>query len=128
MIELQELAKFVTKHKPGQADVLSPDGKASGKSYHLVAESLSQGRIQSDENAASIAGFAAGSGGYRMFKLRLREKLLNGMLFLDMDGATASKYARVAAACSRNQHCIRLLLLLNARKTAANLAIRTIKM
>ena len=62
-----------------------------------------------------------------MFKERLREKLLNNMLFLDLDKENARPYIKAIKTCQRNCYCINMLLFFSASSAGASLAVSTLK-
>ena len=126
MNEIKELLRIVSKHRMKKIDVLSTTHE-SENDYAKAAKSIQGGMINTDDEMAALISYKKSSLKFRTFKVRLKEKLLNSLLFLDFDPREIAGYGRAMSVCSRNQHGIRLLLYLSARNSAMHLAKITLK-
>lgn len=117
MDQLDELAKIVTQYRSRRIDLL-PSEAEKGNAYLDITNSLAGGLVASDEDAAKLISYDTSSGKFRMFKSRLKNKLLNSLLLMDMDATGASSYAKLCLACYKNLYAVKLLITINANKTA----------
>jgi hypothetical protein len=125
MQELKELSKLVTESRLKKIDFLYT-GKAR-EPYLEVAEGIAANKIGSEEEISVIINASRRSSKFKMFKRRLREKLLANMFFLDLNDSNSTPYLRAIRTCGRNSYCINLLQMFSASTTAVNLAKSTLK-
>ena len=126
MERLIELSQIVTKNRLKKIDMLSHDGSNHGNKYLFAADSIAKGNIASSQELAKIIGVGEKSNTFHVFKLRLFDKLLNSMLFLDVDKRKFQSYRKAISDCNRNMYCVIILFLVNARQTAAFIASKTL--
>ena len=127
MEKFTEIAKIITKNRIKKIDMLSPKSTNRGNKYLDASDSLAKGSITSRHEMAQLVGIGIGSTNFNVFINRLFNKLLNSLLFLDLDERKFPSYTKAIAECYRNMYCIRLLLLLNARQSSTFIASKTIK-
>jgi tetratricopeptide (TPR) repeat protein len=125
MNQFAELAKIVTMYKSKKKDILYTDTVSGGGKYAKITESLSENPDLDLKQTEKIVGSDHNSSAYRMFRLRLREKLLNTLLISEVELITP--YAKTLAILNRNVYCIKILSLISARATAAELADQSLK-
>ena len=112
MKHIIEVANFVTKNRLKKIDMLSQKGAKGENRYLEVANSLATGSITTSAEMAHLIRLEERSNNFRVFKMRLFDKLLNSLLFLDLDERKFSIYSKAISECYRNSFCIRILLIL----------------
>ena len=127
MEQLREISKIVTNLRAKKIDYLFSDGTRASNKYKKVAQHIAEGKLKDDDELADAFEVNKNSGQYRVFKTRLKEKLLNNILLFDLNLEDTSTYARSLLICSRNLYCIKLLLALSATQSALSLARRTLQ-
>jgi hypothetical protein len=125
MHQLKEISKLVTEKRSKKIGFIY-HGKTTGR-YREIAEGIAKDRINSDSEIGDIIGAKAGSGKFKVFKSRLKEKLLNNLFFLDLNDENSTPYSRAIKTTGRNSYCINLLLMLSASSAGAALAKNTLK-
>lgn len=126
MDQLDELAKIVTQYRSKKVDLISFEAE-KGNTYLEIVNGLSDGSVLCDEDAAKQIKYDINSGKFRMFKSRLKAKLLNNILLIDMDATALSSYTKAVSACYRNLYIAKLLVYISANKTAAFLIRQLLK-
>jgi hypothetical protein len=127
MNELKELAKIVTRSGLKKIDSLLSDNAKSNKRYKEVAYKIANAEFSTEEDIARFFGTVPGSGQYRVFKSRLKEKLLNSVLLLDVNEQNTVVFSRTGISEHRNIYCIRILLSSGAPQTAIALTKSTMR-
>jgi len=122
-----EIARIITKNRMKKIDMLSSKPANRGNKYLDAADSLAKGGITSRHEMAQLVRIDTGSVNFNVFINRLFNKLLNSLLFLDLDERKFPSYSKAVAECHRNMYCIRILLLLNARQSSTFIATKTIR-
>jgi hypothetical protein len=117
MEQLDELAKIVTQFRTKKIDLLPLEAE-KGNNYLDVTSSLADGSVKDDEDAARLIGSDTASGKFRMFKSRLKNKLINSLLLVDLDSMGVSSYGRNVLACYRSLYIVKFLQAFSANKTA----------
>ena len=127
MEEISEIAKILTNLRVRRIDLLYSDSHIRENQYTKVVAALSADTVRTEVDVAAMIGANKSSSKFWMFKERLREKLLNNMLFLDLNKDNARPYIRAIKTCERNCYCINILLLFSASHAGASLAVSTLK-
>lgn len=117
MEQLDELAKIVTQYRTKKIDLL-PFEAEKGNNYLDITNSLADGSVASDEDAAKLLSSDTASGKFRMFKSRLKNKLINSILLIDLDTTGISPYGKNLLSYYRNLYIVKLLQAFSANKTA----------
>lgn len=127
MEALRELVQLVTRNKLKSIDTLdlveNGDSKV-GELYNIVA----QGEVDSDKEAAERLYPDAGStSGYRKLKNKLRRKLINSLLLVDLNQASYSDRKSAYYECYKEWAAVRVLLAKNAWTQCVEIAERILK-
>jgi len=120
-----ELAKIVTRFRPINTDDIFGNGKNQNNKYLKLREALAGDQAIVEEDIEKIVGATRDSSSYRMFKLRFKEKLLNGLLASRISHIT--NYSDAFIKLSRNVYCAKILSLLGARSSVNDLLEETLK-
>ena len=127
MEKIREIAEIVTRLKSKKIDRPQADVHVPDSQYAKIAKALVSDKIRTEDEVAAIIGVRKSSSGFRMFKKRLKEKLLNSMFFIDLNEENARPYIRATKTCMANCYCIDILMLFSARHAGASLAESTLK-
>src|SRR6185503_13190148 len=127
MEKISEIAKIVTEYRFNKLETLYTGFELADNRYSQVAKALAVDQIKTEDELASMINAPLKSDKFRTFKKRLRNKLLNNLLFLDLNEDNARPYIRAIKTCDRNCYCIDILLLFSASHAGMNLAESTLK-
>jgi hypothetical protein len=127
MDALRELVQLVTRNKLKSIDVLdfAEDGNSRlGQLYNLISE----GKVETDQQAAEMLyPESDNTSGYRKLKNKLRKKLINSLLLVDLNQASYSDRKSAYHQCYKEWAAIRILLAKNAWTIAVEIAERILK-
>lgn len=127
MEALRELVQLVTRNKLKSIDVLdfSENGDSRlGELYNIIAE----GEAGSDQEAAELLyPDAKSTSGYRKLKNKLRRKLINSLLLVDLNQASYSDRKSAYYQCYKEWAAVRVLLAKNAWTQCVEIAERILK-
>jgi len=127
MEKIREIAKILTELRSKKIELLRADVGLSENKYTKVTYALATDKIKTEEEVAGMIGAHPNSERFWTFKKRLNERLLNSMLFLDLNKENARPYIRAIKTCDRNCYSINILMLFSARHAGASLAATTLK-
>jgi len=127
MEKIREIAKILTDLRSKKIELLRPDIDISDNQYTKVTYALAADKVKTEEEVAGMIGAHKNSERFWTFKKRLNERLLNSMLFLDLNKENARPYIRAIKTCDRNCYCINILMLFSASHAGAALAESTLK-
>jgi hypothetical protein len=121
--DIKDLAHIVAQNGPHKPDILRNGISGANKRniFNRAFDGIINGKILTDEALSHYIYGENPTVTFRAFKHRLKNKLINSFYFLDLNRKNISEYTRAGFICSRYQHCIRMLLLFSARKTAMKL-------
>jgi len=127
MDALRELVQLVTRNKLKAIDTLdlveSSDSKL-GTLYDLIADD----KVESDQDAAALLYPDAGNtSGYRKLKNKLRRKLINSLILVDLNKASYSDRKTAYYQCYKEWAAVRILLAKNAWAQCVKTAERILK-
>ncbi len=128
MEKISEIAKIVTEYRFKKLDTLYTGFEVADNRYSQVAKALAEDQVRTEDELASMIGAPLKSDKFRTFKKRLRNRLLNNLLFLDLNEENARPYIRAIRTCDRNCYCIDILLLFSASHAGMSMAESTLKM
>ena len=127
MEALRELVQLVTRNKLKSIDVLdfAEDGSSRlGQLYTIISE----GGVETDQEAAEMLYPDSGStSGYRKLKNKLRRKLINSLLLVDLNQASYSDRKSAYYQCYKEWAAVRILLAKNAWAQCVEIAERILK-
>lgn len=127
MEALRELVQLVTRNKLKSIDVVdfSENGDSRvGELYRIVAD----GEADSDQEAAKLLyPDAKSTTGYRKLKNKLRRKLINSLLLVDLNQASYSDRKSAYYECYKEWAAVRVLLAKNAWAQCVEIAERILK-
>jgi len=127
MEQINELAKFVTESRGKKISLIDFESRDSKDNYRKIAERIGNGNITTESEISQVIEVAEGSPGFRMFKSRFKEKLLNNVLLFDIKGEDRTPYHKAIMQCWRNVYCIKVLSILGMINSAKGLAKSTYK-
>jgi len=127
MEEIREIAKILTQFRAKKIETLYADSFPIENRYSKVVSALATDEIKTEDEVADMIGARKSSGKFWMFKKRLNERLLNSMLFLDLNKENARPYIRAVKTCIRNCYCINILIMFSASHAGVGLAESTLK-
>jgi len=126
MEQIKELAKFVTENREKKIDLIDWDGPESSDNYRKTTEWAAKNKVNTEEDIAAIIDAPPGSPKFRKFKSRLKEKLLNNVLFFDIKEEDKTPYHKALMLCGRNVYCIKVFSTIGLVKSAEKLARSTL--
>lgn len=115
MEELKILAQYVTDNR-------RRSNTEKSKRYELAQEFLRDSNKLTDEELSKSLGMKAGETRFRMFKSRLRKKLIHSMLGATLPEKYQTPYNKAVLQCGALQHTIRFLILIGRRGATVSLA------
>jgi hypothetical protein len=127
MKQIKELAKFVTENREKKIDLIDWDVPESDDNYRKTTELAAKNKVNTEEDISAIIDAPLGSPKFRKFKSRLKEKLLNNVLFFDIKEEDKTPYHRALMLCGRNVYCIKVFTTIGLAKSAERLARSTLK-
>ncbi len=129
MHELQELVDVVTRNKVKSIRLLEPFGDQPPDMLHDFYARLANHEFTSDEEAAQFYGYKdASDRGYRKQRDKLRDRLYNCSVFIDVDNSQFDRPQKAFYICQKNLTIIRTLLGRYADNSAIDLIKKTIKL
>ena len=128
MHELQELVDVVTCNKVKSIRLLEPFGDQPPDMLHDFYARLPNHDFANDEDAAQFYGYTSASDrAYRKQRDKLRERLYNSSVFIDVNNPKFNDSQKAHYSCFRNLIIIKTLLGRAARKSAIGLIKKTLK-
>ena len=128
MHELQELVDVVTRNKVKSIRLLEPFGDQPPDMLHDFYARLANHQFANDEEAAQFYGYISASDrGYRKQRDKLRERLYNSAVFIDVNSPKFNDAQKAFYTCQKNLVVARILLGRNARYSAIELIKRTVQ-
>jgi len=126
MEQIKELAKFVTENRGKKIDLIEWEGPELNENYRIIAELAAKNKVNTEEEIAEIIDAPTGSPKFRKFKSRLKEKLLNNVLFFDIKDEERTPYHKALMLCGRNEYCIKVFRTIGLVKSMEKLAKSTL--
>jgi len=124
MESLRELVKIVNKQVEKRINVMGNPSNYSSKMQELY-EGIHYNRFKNDEEAAmALYQSSADNINYKKLKYRLRKRLINSSLFIDVNKPNFNEKQKASYTGLKNLAIIETLLNRGARKTAIDIAIR----
>ncbi|MGK0366463.1 MAG: hypothetical protein ACI85O_003536 [Saprospiraceae bacterium] len=127
MENLKELILIVNKQKIAKVEVMGNPSNYSGKMKYLY-DGIINGKYLTDDDA--IIDLYSTSGNVKTFKklkYRLQNRLINTVFFIDVNKPNFNDSQRAYYICQKSVAAIDILLGRGARKTAIELAERTLR-
>ena len=127
MEALRELVQLVTRNKLKSIDILDM-GEVKDSKLGMLYEIISEGKVESDQAAAAeLYPDADNTSGYRKLKNKLRKKLINSLLVVDLNKASYSDRKSAYYLCYQEWAAVRILLAKNAWAQCVKTAERILK-
>lgn len=125
MDKLQEIIRVVARMRLKRIEVFNENGNLNRKNlYYRLYQGIKDGSFSSDEDAArALFDTDASDKKYQMLKSRVKNRLLNTMLFLDN---SMSRYDQAVLQCNRNLMAAKALLQSGARKAGESMLMTTL--
>ena len=123
MEDLKRLVRIVVRRKQRQYPLLELKSVNENSSKeNIFFRYIKKGIVNSDVDAANLLYGAAGDDDrYRMLKSRLKQKLLNHLLFLDFTDNNQSTALQYEQECVQYLHQAKMLDFVGERKITKNL-------
>ena len=126
MEELQELAYVLTKYKTRSIEIIGDESKQYDSKIYQLYQAIQKGEVKNDTQASvAIYGEKKISGKYRNLKHELKKRLLNTILFIDINNQKSRE--DIYYQCWKEWAACRILVEKSARKSAIRLAERILK-
>ena len=127
MENLKELILFVSKQKIAKIEVMGNPNNYSGKMKYLY-DGIINGKYLTDDDAIiDLYGSTGNVKTYKKLKYRLQNRLINTVFFIDVNKPNFNDSQRAYYICQKSVAAIDILLGRGARKTAMELAERTLR-
>jgi hypothetical protein len=125
MDRLQEIIRVVGRMRLKRIEVFNDTGTRDRKNlYYRLYQGIKDGSFKTDEEASmALFGVDPSEKKYLMLKSRVKNRLLNTLLFLDN---TMSRYDQAVLQCNRNLVAAKALLQSGARKAGESMLISTL--
>ena len=124
MDELIELANIVTRNKVKALKTIDNADDVAIEFYRKIVS----GEIQNDEDAVGYCGKNnANDPSYRRLKNKLKERLLNSLVFIDVNSPKFNDAQKAFYTCQKNLVLIRILQGRNAKLSSHELILKTLK-
>ncbi|HMQ07388.1 MAG TPA: hypothetical protein PKC30_08815 [Saprospiraceae bacterium] len=129
MNELIELAGLLYKQKISQIKLITDDDSSAVKLKELY-EAILNGNVSSDDEGIEklYNNDQSKLKNLSRLKNRLKSRLINTLFFIDIENFASSRYEVALHKCTRNYLAVILLLDRNRRKTALQLAEKTLRL
>ena len=128
MHELQELVDVVTRNKVKSIRLLEPFGDQPPDMLHDFYARLANHQFANDEEAAQFYGYTSASDrGYRKQRDKLRERLYNSAVFIDVNSPKFNDAQKAFYTCQKNLAIIRILEGRNVQNSSYDLIQKTLK-
>lgn len=127
MNKLREIVRVIGRKRLRRIEVFNEGGGSGSRSslYYRFYRGIKEGRFTTDEDAArELCGTDPKDKKYLMLKSRVRARLVNTLFFLEQP---VTKYQQAIYKCNRNLLAAKILLLSDARITAAAMLKSTLK-
>ncbi len=128
MEKISEIAKIVSGIRIKKIDTLYTGFKIADNHYSRVAIAMADDKIRTEDEVAGLIHTQKSTDKFRTFKKRLKQKLLNNLLFMEVNDEHSRPYTKAVKACERNCYCIDILLSFSASHAGASLAETTLKL
>lgn len=131
MEELKELVRVISKHKVKQIEVIgnsSVNGDKDSK-FQSLYSLVHDGEVNTDQDALDLlyGDSPKSQQSYTKLKNRLKTRLLNTLFLIDVNQPQFTDIQQAFFTCNKNWMATRMLLSRGARKSALNLAERTLR-
>ncbi len=127
MDNLKELIQFVNKQKIANIEVMGNSNSYSGKMRQLY-NGIAEGKYGSDKEAMEdLYKEKAVVNSYKKLKYRLQNRLINTVFFIDVNKPNYNDTQRAYYITKKSVAAIDILLGRGARKTAIELAEKTLR-
>lgn len=124
MEELSQLVSIVSRFKPSQINVIDEDkADMANQLYKLIIDN----RQITDDDASRFLYHKGVHGTFSKLKLRLKDKLLNTLFFIDLRGPKFSDYMKAGMECYRHLAIFFILRRFGANNLAVKLGDKLIK-
>lgn len=128
MKALLELVRIVTRAKARRIELLgngSPENSKVMGLYHALCE----GKVKTDSEALRhLYGRKPNASSYRNIKAGLKRRLLNSLLFINLEEASFNEQEKAYYTCQKDWAAVKVLLRRGARPVAIGLAEKALKM
>ena len=124
MTFLQSIATVVTKYVSNKLDIIHSDLPKTGKenSYEKGLRLLMEGIAPDDKYRQDYPDYIKSSASFRKYESRLRKKLLNMLLLVDVSGTRMSPMLKAELDCLKMIYQARLLTALYERAAGIDIA------
>ena len=127
MENLRELIRFVNKQKVARIEIIGNPSNYSGKMEKLY-NGISEGKYSNDEEAMTdLYEKKLNKDSYKKLKYRLQNRLINTVFFIDVNKPNFNEGQRAYYTSQKSVAAIDILLGRGARKTAIELAEKTLR-
>lgn len=125
MRKLQEIVRIISRRRIKKIEILNEGNFSSRKSlYYRFYTGIKEGLFRNDEDAAQkLFGTDATNKRYLMLKSRIKDRLLNTLIFLEK---SPSRYEQAFYKCNRDFFTAKFLFMNGARETAISLMRKTL--
>jgi len=127
MEDLRTLVNLISKQKLSQIDIITSDKDLSSHSKKLYNGVLSGQYTTDYEAALDIYNKAEDADSYKKLKYRLKQKLINTLFFIDIQGYSKSAYSKAIIRNYKNVSAVMILLDNAPQRAAMHLAEITLK-
>ena len=124
MEDISQLVSIVSRFKPSQINIIDDDKTdMANQLYKLIIDNR-----QITDNEASLTLYSKEAfGTFNKLKLRLKDKLLNTLFFIDLRGPKFSEYMKAGMECYRHLAIFFILRRFGANNLAVKLGDKIIK-
>lgn len=127
MENLKELIHFVNKQKVARIEIIGNSSNYSGKMKKLY-NGITEGKYSNDEEAmGDLYEEKINKDSYKKLKYRLQNRLINTVFFIDVNRPNFNEGQRAYYTSQKSVAAIDILLGRGARKTAIELAEKTLR-
>lgn len=127
MDSLKELILFVNKQKVAKIEVMGNPSNYSGKMKKLY-EGIIIGKYQGDGDALlDLYGTTEPRDSYQKLKYRLKQRLINTIFFIDVNKPSFDETQKAYYSSQRYVNAVDILLGRGARKTAIDIAEKSLR-
>lgn len=124
MEQLNELVSIVCRFKPSQINIIDENNEDKA---NILYKLIVKDRKISDEDAQLVLYGRKKKNTFNKLKLRLRDKLLNMLFFIDLRGPKYSDYMKASVNCYRLMSIYFILRRFGANELAVQIGNKAIK-
>ena len=126
MLDLKEIMLITTKRYLKKTFMFNASASwKQGNRYKSLMDGIISGAIKSDEEAATFIGLKPNSSGFRTFRGRMKERLINTLMLFTPD-IVPHKQNKAMVLCLRNQYACEILRIFHGLRASFALAKETV--